>query len=288
MFEDRTILAWTDATTTPEAGQTTLIRLWKIDGVTLLAEHAGLIGTSFDIPVASFGAEQIAIVEFKASRTDAYGTFESLQGHRLYVRVAAAASSGAFAGVGTATFVSGVVRAAALSASGSASESAAGSTGTTAGTLLVGNSTNGLIAAGQASANVQVGTAFQAVASGTATTVKVICGANSTANYRMCVYGATSDAAWGGSLLGRTADQSGMADGIDAIKSIPLIAPINIVAGNWYALTIHADGGVFFRSPNTAATERYFADTFADGPLSSAPASPALSSSAEPAIWLTT
>jgi hypothetical protein len=85
--EDAVVLGWADSTVTPETGQTTTIRVLKTDGTTVVTTHSGLTGTTFDIPIASFASNDIAIVEVAAARTDADGTFESLQAHRLFVQV---------------------------------------------------------------------------------------------------------------------------------------------------------------------------------------------------------
>lgn len=88
LTEDSTVLKWTDPTVTPETGQTTTIKLYKADGTTLLATHSGLTGTSFNLPASDFGTESAGYVEVSATRTDADGTFVSLQAHRLYVQIA--------------------------------------------------------------------------------------------------------------------------------------------------------------------------------------------------------
>jgi hypothetical protein len=94
LTEDAAVLAWTDSTVTPETGQTTTITVYKTDGVTVLDTITGLTGTSHDIPIASFGSEVSAIVVLTSSRTDSDGTFESLQGHGIYVQVDLAAPTG--------------------------------------------------------------------------------------------------------------------------------------------------------------------------------------------------
>lgn len=107
LLEDSQVLAWTDATVTAETGQTTTLTVLKTDGVTVLATHAGLTGTTFDVPDASFGSEFTVIIRASSERTDADGTFESLQyfDHWVLVELAtpgveAASGVGAFAGVG--------------------------------------------------------------------------------------------------------------------------------------------------------------------------------------------
>lgn len=49
-LEDTVTLRWTDATATPEAGQTTTLKLYSSGG-TFLMEYTGLTGTSYSIPV---------------------------------------------------------------------------------------------------------------------------------------------------------------------------------------------------------------------------------------------
>lgn len=56
LTEESVILAWDAATVAPEAGQTTTIEV-RSDANVLLTTHSGLTGTSFDVPLASFGAE---------------------------------------------------------------------------------------------------------------------------------------------------------------------------------------------------------------------------------------
>jgi hypothetical protein len=94
LTEDNLVLGWTDSTVTPETGQTTTLTVYKIDGTTVLATHTGLTGTSYNVPVASFGSEAFGIVVATAARTDADGTFDSLQGHGIYVQVDMAAPVG--------------------------------------------------------------------------------------------------------------------------------------------------------------------------------------------------
>lgn len=87
LTEDSQVLAWTDATVTPETDQTSIIRVLTADGLTELAVHDELSGTSFDVPDASFAGEAVVLIRVSSSRTDADGTFESLQAHQIWVRV---------------------------------------------------------------------------------------------------------------------------------------------------------------------------------------------------------
>jgi hypothetical protein len=88
--EDSQVLLWTDATVTPESGQTTTIEVR--DGLTgdLLDTHAGLTGTSFDVPDSSFAAAGLVELRFLAERSDDDGDFVSLQyfSHWLLVNAA--------------------------------------------------------------------------------------------------------------------------------------------------------------------------------------------------------
>lgn len=120
------VLAWTDATTAPEDGQTTTITVLKPDGVTVLAVHSGLTGTSFDVPDASFGSEPIVILRTSSERIDADGTFESLQSFDHWVIVGFVSGAEADAGVGSFSGAGSSIRAAALSGSGLAALSATG------------------------------------------------------------------------------------------------------------------------------------------------------------------
>jgi hypothetical protein len=94
LTEDTQVLGWTEGDVTPETGQTTTITVYKTDGVTVLDTLTGLTGTSHNIPVSSFGSEAFGLVVLTSSRTDSDGTFESLQGHGIYVQVDMAAPVG--------------------------------------------------------------------------------------------------------------------------------------------------------------------------------------------------
>lgn len=85
LTEDSQVLAWTDATVTPEDGQTTRIEVLAVDG-TSLATHDGLTGTSFDVPDASL-TQSIVRLQFYADRSDDDGDFASLQFFEHWVQV---------------------------------------------------------------------------------------------------------------------------------------------------------------------------------------------------------
>jgi hypothetical protein len=89
LTEDGQVLGWTSATVTPETGQTTTLAVLKTDG-TVLATHSGLTGSSYNVLASDFGTEALGEIRLSSSRTDADGTFESLQNHSLYVKVASA------------------------------------------------------------------------------------------------------------------------------------------------------------------------------------------------------
>lgn len=81
LLEETQIVRWADATVTPEAGQTTTIRVVKLDG-TVLATRSGLTGTSYALLKTDFGSESVAIVRVSAVRDG----FESLTAHEIRVR----------------------------------------------------------------------------------------------------------------------------------------------------------------------------------------------------------
>jgi len=81
-MEDSQVLGWTDGSMTPEPGQTTTVRVIDINGTTL-ATHDGLTGTSFSVPIASFGDRAVADVRVTSKRDG----LESLQGHTVRVKV---------------------------------------------------------------------------------------------------------------------------------------------------------------------------------------------------------
>lgn len=83
LTEDSLILSWTDATVTPEAGQTTLIYLTDSAG-TVVHTYSGLTGTSFDVTSTDFGSLAVGYIVVKSERDG----FESLQGHRRRVLLA--------------------------------------------------------------------------------------------------------------------------------------------------------------------------------------------------------
>lgn len=87
LTEDSQVLAWTDATVTPETGQTTRIEVRDPDG-NLLVTHDGLIGTSFDVPDSSMDYDDIVRLRVYADRSDADGDFASLQFFEHWVQVA--------------------------------------------------------------------------------------------------------------------------------------------------------------------------------------------------------
>lgn len=119
LTEDAQVLAWSDATTAPETDQTTTITvLAASDGVTVLDTHDGLTGTSFDVPDASFGSEPVVILRTSSERTDADGTFGSLQAFDHWVTVGFAGGTEAVAGAGAFSGTGAAIRPAAFSASG--------------------------------------------------------------------------------------------------------------------------------------------------------------------------
>lgn len=134
------ILGWTEGDVTPEVGQTTTIFIYAEDGTTLINTIPGLTGTSYDIPIAAFAGAPIALVKVGASRTDADGSFESLQNHGIWVQLAPI-SAGALSASGTGGFsLTGSVvtlSSGALSASGSGTMSGTGVNGASANLALL-------------------------------------------------------------------------------------------------------------------------------------------------------
>lgn len=82
-MEDGSVVTWTEAPITPEAGQTTKIKVVSPAGA-VLATHSALAGNSFDIPIASFGSNFEADVLVSSARDG----LESLQYVARRVRVA--------------------------------------------------------------------------------------------------------------------------------------------------------------------------------------------------------
>ncbi|MGN5375791.1 phage tail protein [Sphingomonas hankookensis] len=82
-LEDGAVLRWTDATVTPEAGQTTTIKLTKTNDGSVITTIDGLTGTSYDLAATAFGSEFQADVTITAKR-DGY---ESLMGVTRRVRI---------------------------------------------------------------------------------------------------------------------------------------------------------------------------------------------------------
>ncbi len=79
--EDSVFLAWDDASTAPESGQTTKVSVLSAAG-DVVAEHTGLTGTSFTLPYASLvGGGGEVFVEVRSERDGR----ESLQGHSIRV-----------------------------------------------------------------------------------------------------------------------------------------------------------------------------------------------------------
>lgn len=85
--EDAIVLSWTDASGTPEDGQTTTIEVRNGDG-TLITTHDDLPGSTFDVPDASYAGLGLIRLRVLSKRTDADGDFVSLQYFEHWVQVA--------------------------------------------------------------------------------------------------------------------------------------------------------------------------------------------------------
>lgn len=83
LSEDTQPLAWTAAGVSPEAGQTTKIEVLHSSTRAVITTHDSLAGSSFNLPVASFGGNSSGIVRVTSERDG----FESLQGHEIVVIV---------------------------------------------------------------------------------------------------------------------------------------------------------------------------------------------------------
>lgn len=75
--------AWTDADEVPETGQTTVIEVLAPDGSTVVTTHPGLTGTSYAVPLASFGGNSSGFIQVGSER-DGYREW---QAHRIEVLV---------------------------------------------------------------------------------------------------------------------------------------------------------------------------------------------------------
>jgi hypothetical protein len=157
--------------------------------------------------------------------------------------------------------------------------------GVPAGTFLVGNNATQTTHSA-VSGDVQQGVIAQASVSGTANNIVIVTDATSSSvNFRLVAYNASSSTVIGGSLLGKCADKTSLASGVN---SFALITPFSVVSGQWYGLMIHCGTGTFNgMSSNGTLTDRWFSDTFSDGPVDPAPNS-GLNSSNGRMIYLTT
>lgn len=122
----------------------------------------------------------------------------------------------------------------------------------------------------------QHGQAYQATSSFTATRIFLHGdpGSSATFNYRLCIYAATSETVWSGALLGQTAEQTSL--GTNELHQAALLAPVSIVAGNWYALTVQSSTGSGsgpYAGGLSGGSSRFFTDTYSDGAASTAGAS---------------
>lgn len=138
--------------------------------------------------------------------------------------------------------------------------------------IILGN--QAAVSGGQsASADIMAGAAYQATKSGVVNsmTIRGSPSTTSSCNFRMAIYAATSQTVWSGALLGQTAVGNGL--GLSETKRLALLAPVNIVAGNWYALCIQADPPGMDTGENGGYGDRYFADAYSDGPDATAGAS---------------
>jgi hypothetical protein len=83
VLEETQILSWDSAAVVEESGQTT--RIVVMDALrNVLTTHTGIVGSAFDVPVASFAGEATGIIRVESERDG----LVSLQGHEITVKVA--------------------------------------------------------------------------------------------------------------------------------------------------------------------------------------------------------
>ncbi|MEI9410703.1 hypothetical protein [Mesorhizobium salmacidum] len=78
-------LGWTDATVTPEAGQTTIIEVLD-PAEAVLTTHSGLTGTSYPVPVTSFAGNSSGWLRFGCER-DGYREWQAYQLAVVFTRL---------------------------------------------------------------------------------------------------------------------------------------------------------------------------------------------------------
>lgn len=141
-----------------------------------------------------------------------------------------------------------------------------------------------------ATGNFQDGTAYQAEHSFTAHRM-FIRGSNfagDICDFLMCIYEVTDLTNWlNGPLRGQTVSAASLAQ--NELKELALVAPVNIVLGNWYALTVlpNAPGITVGSSVAIAGGLRAFADGYGDGPAANASASFENAIDDEYCVWAT-
>ena len=77
--EDAVILAWDDATVTPESGQTTEIDVLRASDRAVISSYTGITGTSYSLPKTAWGGEINVIVKVYSERDG----IRSIQGHEI-------------------------------------------------------------------------------------------------------------------------------------------------------------------------------------------------------------
>ncbi|TIV70587.1 MAG: hypothetical protein E5V89_13915 [Mesorhizobium sp.] len=74
---------WTDADQAPEDGQTTIIEVLDPTGTSVVTTHSGLSGTSYSVPLASFGGNASGFIQVGSERDGR----REWQAHRIEVLV---------------------------------------------------------------------------------------------------------------------------------------------------------------------------------------------------------
>jgi len=112
------------------------------------------------------------------------------------------------------------------------------------------------------------GATWSPTESGTVTHLTVLYGTglNYSSNFRLAIYAASSPTTWGAKLA-ETASTNGI--NTSEAKKIALSTPLDVVAGQLYALCVQTDNNFGVRADNAYAC-RYFTDSYADGAASTA------------------
>lgn len=129
------------------------------------------------------------------------------------------------------------------------------------------------------------GKGYQASVSATMKSIhaRIATGAATLSDFRLGLYNATDANTWG-TLAGISAPRGGSPANV--VISLPLVSPVNIVSGQWYAPFVHSFSGSAFLRTRETTTGRFISDAYSDGAAASAAATSAGSN--VPLVWLST